>query len=80
MYTPVLVKWNNISGANDNNGAPKNSKRANILIPFSPTIESTADIIKKKLKDVIVKNSAVSVKFEIFSPTIPSAIHVRPNQ
>ncbi|WP_241675177.1 TetR-like C-terminal domain-containing protein, partial [Bacillus cereus] len=38
-----------------------------------------ADIIKKKLKDVIDRNSAVSVKFEIFTPTIPSAIHVRPN-
>ncbi|CJD12718.1 Uncharacterised protein [Streptococcus pneumoniae] len=25
------------------------------------------------------KNRAVSVKFEIFNPTIPSAIHVRPN-
>ena len=58
----------------------ENSNKANKPIPFSPTNESTADIIKKKLKDVIDKNSAVSVKFEIFSPTIPSAIHVRPNQ
>lgn len=48
--------------------------REQIHHPFNPTNESTADIIKKKLKDVIDKNSAVSVKFVIFNPTIPSAI------
>ena len=43
-------------------------------IPLIPTNESTAEIIRKKLKEVMDKNKAVSMKFGIFNPTIPSAI------